>query len=77
MVIIVSMYFEYSNQYNQMLQILRILKYNNKEIIELLLMTEKEDQITNFIMENKSLSRYLDPKRIIDLKLYSLMIVFG
>ena len=43
MVIIVSMYFEYSNQYNQMLQILRILKYNNKEIIELLLMTEKED----------------------------------
>ena len=75
-VMVIKKYFSKIEDNELILQVLKNLKYSNKELTELLLCTQEEDRVTQLIQEHKHLVKFLEPKKIIEYKLYKVLIVF-
>ena len=76
MILIINKYFERIESNDLILDILKNLNYTSKEVVELLLCVNEENRLISFFSDHKTLVQYLDPKNIVDKKLYKLLIVF-
>lgn len=77
MVAILKKYFDHFNKNSLILEILFNLNYNEKEIVEMLLLTGEEDKILAVINENHVLRKFVNPQQVVGMKLYKLLEVFS
>ena len=73
---IIISYFNGTQENDLLIQILKNLGFSYKEIVGLLLLTKNEERVTRLLRENKLLAKNLDPKAIIDNKMYKVLTTY-
>lgn len=76
MLLVIKKYFNYFQSNSLLLDILNNIDLQPKEITELLIMTQDEDRVVELLQANETLTKHLDPVKIITYKQYKLLIVF-
>ena len=72
---VIKIYFENSDDNNLILEILRNMKLSSQKILELVSRTQEEDRFIAIVRSNPELKKWLDPKLIIEHKLYKALMM--
>lgn len=72
---IIEKYFENIDENKYLLALLTNIGYTSKEIVDFFMLSNEEDRVFTIISQSKRLSKVLEPNKIVEQKMYKLLLI--